>query len=239
MGSWSRRSIRISGGSVRPCTTSVLRMTANDITMICSRYGTVSGQRQRGGQRDDPARPGPADDHRRAPVGGRIALAHRAAEQPAQRRRQRDPHQPGADRGGADDRAVPDEDRPRDREPDLADRGELQPDQDEDDAVEHEDQQVPDRARLQAGGGAHDLAEALAHVEAADDAGEDGGGVQPLADDPGGVGREQGDADRGQAVGGQPQRPPRDHADHEPDHDAAHPGRRRTGARSRRGPRRR
>ena len=107
------------------------------------------------------------------------------------------------------------------RETRLADRAELESDQNEDDPVQEKDEQIPDGSRLNSRGRSHQRAEALTDIEAADHTGKHGRGLRSLGDDPGGIGRQKRDGGLGQAVVRETERPAGSHAHDQADEDTA------------------
>ncbi len=81
----------------------------------------------------------------------------------------------------------------------------LKADEDKNQAIEHEDQDIPDRSRLDSRGGRDDRAEVLTEIEAACDARQHSRRVDALGKHPRRVRRQQRDRDLAEAVVGQPQ----------------------------------
>lgn len=82
------------------------------------------------------------------------------------------PRQPGADHHRADEDAKSDE-RERGTVLTLQDSGDLEADEDEQDGVEEEDEDIPEREAAQAGAGARKLGDAPADDQADDDGADD------------------------------------------------------------------
>lgn len=97
-------------------------------------------------------------------------------------------------------------------------------DQNENDAVQNEHRGFPHGARLEAGHGGHELTEVPAEVNPSGDAGEDGGDVKLLGDDPGKVGGQERHRDLAGAVEGHHEHQARETADAKSDEDSAQTG---------------
>ena len=100
-------------------------------------------QRQRQRQRHDAAHPRPGDERHVLPGGVGIARAQAPAQQARHVGSDRDVDQPHQDGDAADHGAVERERGPRHVGGELTDRRELQPDQDEHQAVEQQQQHAP------------------------------------------------------------------------------------------------
>src|SRR5207245_7532265 len=104
----------------------------------------------------------------------------------------------------------------------LAKRSKLKTDENENEAVEHEDKKVPHGTRLKPCGRRHGLAKMLPKMDASRDAREHGGGMRQLSQHPPDVRSQQRDRDLGKTILAGAQRPPREHGHPDPDDDTHH-----------------
>jgi hypothetical protein len=118
-------------------------------------------------ERDDPAHPGPGDHRYRPRRGGGVSLAHPAARPPWNVGGGKDPHEAHEYDGQANESGVQDEGGDgviRLGQP-LDDVAELQPDEAEDQAVEQEADQLPERITLKTCLGRDDVGTSPPQVE--------------------------------------------------------------------------
>jgi hypothetical protein len=108
--------------------------------------------RERGRERDRPPHAGPPDQQRLLPGGRRIALAH-PADQPARQIGEREhPHEPDRDHGRRHERAVADQGRGRVSAERVEQALELEAEEHEQQSVQQEHENLPDRQQLEPGG---------------------------------------------------------------------------------------
>ena len=112
--------------------------------------GECQGQGQGRGQGEAPAHADPGHDRDTAPSGIGVAGAQASTDQARQRGRGKDPGETHSDDGQADQQRLPDEREQRMARNGCQDAAQLQPDQQKEQAVEQEDQHVPDGVGLQA-----------------------------------------------------------------------------------------
>ena len=138
----------MTSGSVRPCPTSVTRMTVNVRKTTSSRPGTGRRNRSRRAararrERDRAAHPRPREEHRAARVG------HPAHDPLRRVVDDEHPRESQQDHRQADERGVAEEPGDRDVVERVDDHGELEPDEDEQERVEEVLDDLPDGERLQ------------------------------------------------------------------------------------------
>ena len=131
-----------------------------------------------------------------------ITLPQTRTDQPRHDGDGRDPNQSHPDGGRADERRDKDEGSETIGGP-HSEAAELQPDEDEDRAVEQEDEEIPDRSRLDPGHRRNDRTEISPHIQPSRDAGQHTGRMHLLRDDPRDIWCQEGDGDFGKAVLGE------------------------------------
>lgn len=179
------------------------------------------GQCQRCRQRHHTSHARPADNGHASQGGFLFCVADVFAEPPRQVGSGENPNEAHYNRGHADEGAIPQ----NVAEGVVADvvqyAGQLQADEDEDDAVDQEDEGVPHCARLQAGAVIENLGGVVAEEQSAGDHGQHPGGMDFLS---GQVGSERGQQREGGVgngiVGGDLVDPPKHHTHHKANEDA-------------------
>ena len=198
---------RISHGSVRPCPTTVTRISAKVMNWISSRPGSGSPasvferQRQRRGQRDRAAHARPAADDAEAPARAARALRGAPVERPDERRDDEVPQEADRDHRRADRGRVADHLARRQAAEAVDDRRQLQADQDEEGGVEQEGEDRPHPVGLHPALRRGDLGRAPAEVDAAGDRGQDARDAELVGRHERPVGAEQRDRELGVDVG--------------------------------------
>src|SRR5262249_38286363 len=148
----------------------------------CDAVGEGQGQGHGGGKRHDPAQADPGNQEEGSPGGNGIALAQAGAEPAWNIGGGEYPDDSKGDDGGSDEGGIADQLRQGVAEVSQPkeDQGQLKSDEDEHDAVEQEDQCLPDAVEAQALLRSQDPGDVAAHVDAGGDGRENAGGADPF-----------------------------------------------------------
>ena len=157
--------------------------------------GGDEGEGEGGGEGIDAAHAGPADDGEVAPIWVRVAGANLAEEEAGDVGGGEDPEEADDDGGGADGGGVEEEVAEGAVLEAFHDLGQLEADEDEDDAVEEVDEHAPEGGEFEPGAGGDHARKAPAEEDAGGDDGEGAGAAEAFGGEVGEEGGEEGDGD--------------------------------------------